>query len=1205
MNANNDLENIAVCKNCGSENVYFSKKQQCYVCEDCESKFTLENDKKSLRIFLSYGHDESAFVVEEIRKMLLAKGHNPWVDKFKIKGGSNWRSQITHGILESDDFLAFITNHSIRKPGVCLDEIAIALGTRNCRIQSVLLEKDATVPSSISTKQWTDLSEWKQIYQQGEEVWKSWLTQMTDEIVKAIDNPSNAKKSIQISQVKKAIHPITPDIKLKQLLNGNILSRKWLFQKVLDWYETDSKCLLLMGSPGAGKSVLCAQLSHYMAQCAGLYFLEWNNVESRKLKNIFSSIIFQLCCNIDDFRERIVEKLSDFNETVSEDFLLNQMLLEPLNMLIDGDREKRFVIIDAIDEFEEDERNTAFPRLKKLIDSSPRWLRWIVTSRPISDALPYYFNAKTIKIDEHKEDIRKDIRAFCKGYLEDRGNTNKVVAKSSGSFVYAKELVEAINHQVIGSSDLEQLPATLSAIFMTNLHRILGGKKYAAYKPLISLLLVAQEPVETKTARKILNIEEEKLNELIAHLKSFINVETTPKGEQKISIYHKSFSDWFFSPESSTYRISKEEAHRIFANYVVHNVDEIENEEYLAKYAYTHLRNAKEWVNLDYQQKKKLLYLCIFASDRFGNISYQEQYLNIYQEELDEDIPFLIAKVSYLQGIGGKDLEIYAEKLLALSHDCMDEKTRFEAKLKASIGFFYAGKDIASRELLLSMRSEFDELIQNNDKYAAMHAHAFCLPSHDFDYNEDVVGAADVSARLHSKQNNNYKYFIALVNKFDALMGCGRIQEAYSTAMRVFRLNEEKYFIGVDEILQLCYANLLQTTGRVMEALSYYERGIATAKKIHKWDYLYGSIWRELAIAKFGDCSCLKRLETYISSAMEAEYNYLASLGNCFYVMSVYMLNIDVGNNPELQAKLGNAFNAVLSNGYQGHIAQVEAATYLRAWGRYLGLSLEYEEIMSSLSECQGVKGCPEVINTFIDLRKEEKVQQWQEKYLSGLIQYKQAFYDDKLSGLPTEPLLCRPHCETCEAKCCCNGAYLEKEEVELIEKFVADHQEYFQDLRQDFIIQETEDGTEPRKKTATKDKTPTEESKSTGDIKSIGGNEAAKNLTKHCNKTRCIFCSENNLCSLQVVATELQMHPWAVKPKACWSFPIQGVRDGKIIPPLSDKTDSKDARAEFASYFSGLPCGETQTHGESWRDIYLNEIEYYLYLIKNGKTEE
>lgn len=1184
MEINNVIGYIATCKQCGSENVYFSKKQQRYVCEDCGNKFVIEDSRKSLRIFLSYGHDESAFVVEEIRKLLVERGHNPWVDKYKIKGGKDWRSQITNGILESDDFLAFITNHSTRKPGVCLDEIAIALGIRSCHIQSVLLEKNASVPSSISSKQWTDLSEWKQKYQQGEEVWRTWLTQMTDEIVTAIDNPSNTIKSIQISQINQAIHPFVPDVKLKQLLNGDILAREWLAQKVRDWYDSDSKCLLLLGGPGAGKSVLCAQLSHYMAQCAGVYFVEWNNVESRNMRNMLTSIVFQLCCNIDDFRERIVTNLPSPSEAISVDSLMNQLLLEPLNSLIDGDREPRFVIVDAIDEFEDDEKQSAYTSLKRLVDGSPRWLRWIVTSRPISETLQYYFNASTISIDGYKGNIRKDIRAFCQDYLDDGDKTEKVVAKSNGSFVYAKELVEAINHKLIDLSNLDKMPATISAVFLANFQRILHGGSYSDYKPFISLLLIAQEPIEKNTIKSILDFDVEKMNRIINRLKPFISIENDVKGRQKMSIYHKSFSDWLFSAESAFFRVSKEEAHRIIAKYVINHFDAITNDEYISKYAYTHLRNAKEWVSLEYQQKQKLLLSCITASDLYGNLSYEEQYLGIYKDELDEDIPYLMARLHYLQKTNSKEIDNIAERLIASSNQCSDEKVRFEAKVKAAIGLFYAGKDVASRELLMTIRAEYEERFGNDDKYGAMYTHALCLPSHDFDYNEDVVTAADISARLNQKQKNNYKYFVALVNKFDALMGCGRLFQAFSVAQTVFRLNEERYYVHVDDILQICYANLLQTSGRIMEALCYYKRGIGIAKKIHKWDYLYGSIWRELAIARFGDSSCLNRLEKYIVAAEETNYKYLVSLGNCFYVLSVYLLKLDISMNPKVQELMTKAFCEVLSYGFQGHIAQVKTAAYIKGWV-FVGKPLEYVEILSALNECQGVKGCPDVINDFIDLHENDKGKIWKEKYLSELTRYRQSFYDSNYSNLSLEPLLQIPNCTTCEAKCCYDGVYLEESESERIEQFVMEHQELFDDLKQEFIVQGTWKGLEHLKKTATKE----------FDYKG--------DFPLHFNKTRCVFCNKEGMCSLQVAATELQMHPWAVKPRACWSFPIHGVRDGKIIPPPKlDENDPNDLGPEYPGYVTCLPCGKAKTQGLSWKDIYKNEVEYYIYLLKSGQ---
>lgn len=1188
MGLNNEIECITTCKKCGSENVYFSRKQQCYVCEDCEAKFTLENEHKSLRIFLSYGHDDNAVVVEEIRKLLLEKGHNPWVDKYEIKGGKDWRSQITNGILNSDDFLAFITNHSTRKPGVCLDEIAIALGTKSCPIQSVLLEKDATVPSSISTKQWTDLSEWKQKYQQGEMIWKSWLAQMTDEIVAAIENPSNVKKSAQIDHINKTIHPIIPENKLKQMLYGDILSREWLFLKVREWYDTNSKCLLLIGSPGAGKSVLCAQLSHYMAQCAGLFFLEWNNAESRILKNILISIVFQLCCNIDDYRERIVPELSYIKENFSEEFIINRLLLYPLNSLIDGNREARFVIIDAIDEFEDEEKQKAFTQIKRLIDCSPNWLRWIITSRPISDSLHSYFNATVINVDNYVDYIRKDIMEFCKNYLDNSENVEKVVSKSNGSFVYAKELVEAINHRNVVPCDLDQLPSSLSAIYMSNFKRILDGDNYIVFRPFISLLLVAQEPIESNTIKNVLDITDEKLAELISRLKPFINIETNPKGQQTFSIYHKSFSDWLFSQESSSYKVSKETAHHIFAEYVVKHMETIVNDEYLSKHAYTHLRNAKEWVNLDYSLKKELLLSCIIASDLFGNLSFENQYLTLYSEELEEDMPYLKAKLHYLQKTNSKEIETVAEKLLASSNKCKDDKSKFEAVVKASIGLFYAGKDFVSHELLKSLSSEYKDLMEKDDKFAAMYAHAISLTSHDFDFNEDVVSAADVSARLNNKQNNSYTHFVALVNKFDALMGCGKIYQAYSTALTVFRLNEEKYFIHVDDILQICYANLLQTSGRVMEALSYYERGLSLAKKIHKWDYLYGSIWRELAIARFGDCSCLNRLKSFIAMASETNYKYLVSLGECFYVLSVYLLEKCIVIDQSIKENLLKAIKVVSSYGFQGHMVQVEAAAYLRGWNNLIDKPLEFEDIFVSLNRCQGIKGCPDVINAFLASQKNNaEAQQWYEKYLSELIRYKQSYYDNNYSGLSLEPKLNIPYCSICEAKCCYDGAYLEKTESEIIEQFVTEHQDRFDGLQQNYIVQGTWQGLEHLKKTATKDF------------------EYKGEFPAHFNNTRCVFCNDEGMCMLQVVATDIQMHPWAIKPRACWSFPIHGIKNGKIIPPPKlDEPDPNNIGPEYPGYVTCLPCGKAQLQGESWRDIYKNEVEYYLYLMKSGQLQ-
>lgn len=83
-----------------------------------------------LRVFLSYGHDVNEELVRRIKADLEKRGHDVWFDKTEIKGGDDWRRSITDGITDSHRVLSFLSKHSTRDPGVCRDEIAIAIGVK-------------------------------------------------------------------------------------------------------------------------------------------------------------------------------------------------------------------------------------------------------------------------------------------------------------------------------------------------------------------------------------------------------------------------------------------------------------------------------------------------------------------------------------------------------------------------------------------------------------------------------------------------------------------------------------------------------------------------------------------------------------------------------------------------------------------------------------------------------------------------------------------------------------------------------------------------------------------------------------------------------------------------------------------------------------------------------------------------------------------
>lgn len=85
---------------------------------------------KPMRIFLSHGHDANEELVRRTKTDLEQRGHRVWFDKGGIRSGDDWRRAITDGILHSQRVVSFLSKHSTRDPGVCRDEIAIAIGVK-------------------------------------------------------------------------------------------------------------------------------------------------------------------------------------------------------------------------------------------------------------------------------------------------------------------------------------------------------------------------------------------------------------------------------------------------------------------------------------------------------------------------------------------------------------------------------------------------------------------------------------------------------------------------------------------------------------------------------------------------------------------------------------------------------------------------------------------------------------------------------------------------------------------------------------------------------------------------------------------------------------------------------------------------------------------------------------------------------------------
>lgn len=133
-----------------------------------------------MKIFLSYGHPESE-IVDRIADELRKRGHEVWIDSTELpkKGNADWREEITRGIEGSQKVVACLSKHSVRDPGVCLNELAIAVGVKGGNIASVLLEDEKKVSPlpSICHIQWLNMSLWKEKQDAGDEVFNIWFNE--------------------------------------------------------------------------------------------------------------------------------------------------------------------------------------------------------------------------------------------------------------------------------------------------------------------------------------------------------------------------------------------------------------------------------------------------------------------------------------------------------------------------------------------------------------------------------------------------------------------------------------------------------------------------------------------------------------------------------------------------------------------------------------------------------------------------------------------------------------------------------------------------------------------------------------------------------------------------------------------------------------------------------------------------------------------
>lgn len=554
-----------------------------------------------LRIFLSYGHDYNEDLVRRIKSDLEERGHDVWFDSSEIKFGDDWRHSITNGILGSHRVLSFLSKHSTRDPGVCRDEIAIAIGVKGGNIQTILVESEKEVqpPVSIGHIQWLDMHDWKERHAAGQAEWEQWYQAKLAEIVRVVESEESRRFAGEIETLNGHLKPIKSEARICQLLGKGFYGRQWLFEAVEKWRSTGSaglrtgpqqpagsessapsapsRLFWIMGAPGVGKSAFAAQLTQTRGDTViAAQFCEWDKPDHSNAPRVVRSLAFQLATRLPDYRKLLLTlpELAELDRKAAAE-LFDYLLANPLRSVINGGRERYLIVIDALDEAGEAGRNPLVEMLARNAPRLPDWLGLVVTSRPEFDVKTPLQALNPFPLDTQSESNRADIRDYLRrelaSHLQNRPDADRLVEqileKSEGVFLYVERFCDDVHRGHLSMDRPEQFPRGLGGIFCQYFQRQFPDveKFRKEVRPALRAILAAREPLPVEILQCLFNWQDEELRDFTRQLGSLFPT-ITAAGHEIIKPYHKSLADWLADQANAcAYFVSADDGHRMLA----------------------------------------------------------------------------------------------------------------------------------------------------------------------------------------------------------------------------------------------------------------------------------------------------------------------------------------------------------------------------------------------------------------------------------------------------------------------------------------------------------------------------------------------------------------------------------------------------------------------------------------------------------------
>ena len=421
--------------------------------------------------------------------------------------------------------LAFLSQHSTRKPGVCRQEVAIALGPRKGHVYTVLVEplERVSPPLIVSHMQWLDMQRWQELKVNDPAAYEALYRKSLAEILRVLERNEPFAGDIELLQ--RWLDPLDGTTDMLAAEEG-FTGRRWLLDGLVEqpaWKTDDGSEFLsteagsgkpafageadqvsltapvgeierwrtsgspnrvfwISAGPGWGKSAVAARLAHAArGRVMAVHFCRYNKPGTRDARQVVRTLAFQMATQLGDYRELLVRQakqgtaLAELNALE----LFDKLLANPLAHELGGERgahDRHLIVLDALDETLEDDQSELLNLVAGEFGKLPPWLGLVVTSRPEA---PVLRQLGAFGVQHQSEDDPRnlqDLRAYLDFWLQGvalepaqrEQALSAVVQASEGMFLYVHQLREAVNSGAVPPSQLTDpgsLPKGLAGLY--------------------------------------------------------------------------------------------------------------------------------------------------------------------------------------------------------------------------------------------------------------------------------------------------------------------------------------------------------------------------------------------------------------------------------------------------------------------------------------------------------------------------------------------------------------------------------------------------------------------------------------------------------------------------------------------------------------------------------------------------------------------